>query len=106
MSKNAIWYIYDMSTEEFKVSGGDLIDTVKRIISEGNARRIIIKSESGNTLVEFPLTIGAIGALIAPVLAAVGAIAALVTRCTIVVERRDGTATPSPESPQAEDIQA
>lgn len=78
-----------MSTEEFKVSGSDIIDTVKRVIAEGNARRIIIKNESGETLVEFPLTIGAIGALIAPVLAAVGAIAALVTRCTIVVEKRD-----------------
>ncbi len=78
-----------MSTEEFKVSGSDIIDTVKRVVAQGNARRIIIKNEAGNTLVEFPLTIGAIGALIAPVLAAVGAIAALVTKCTIVVERRD-----------------
>jgi len=77
------------TTEEFKVSGSDIIDTVKRIIAQGNARRIIIKGESGATLVEFPLTIGAIGALIAPVLAAVGAIAALVTKCTIVVEKRD-----------------
>lgn len=83
-----------MATEEFKVSGADLIESVKRIIAEGNARRIIIKRESGETLVEFPLTIGAIGALIAPVLAAVGAIAALVTKCTIVVERRDD-ATPA-----------
>lgn len=79
------------TTEEFKVSGSDIIDTVKRIVAEGNARRIIIKNEAGNTLVEFPVTIGAIGALIAPLLAAVGAIAALVTRCTIVVERRDGS---------------
>jgi len=85
------------TTEEFKVSGGDVINTVKRIIAEGNARRIIIKSEAGNTLVEFPLTVGAIGALLAPVLAAVGAIAALVTKCTIVVERRDS---------KPEDIQA
>lgn len=88
-----------MSTEEFKVSGSDIIDTVKRVIAEGNARRIIIKNESGETLVEFPLTIGAIGALIAPVLAAVGAIAALVTRCTIVVERRDA----APGAPAQED---
>ncbi len=94
-----------MATEEFKVSGSDIIDTVKRIIAQGNARRIIIKSEQGNTLVEFPLTIGAIGALIAPVLAAVGAIAALVSKCTIVVERRDGApATEVP--PQEETIQA
>lgn len=92
-----------MSTEEFKVSGSDIIDTVKRIVAQGNARRIIIKSETGATLVEFPLTIGAIGALIAPVLAAVGAIAALVTKCTIIVEHRDGAA--GSDAP-AEDIEA
>jgi hypothetical protein len=78
-----------MASEEFKVSGEDVIGVIKKIIAEGNVRRIIIKKEDGETLVEFPLTIGAIGALIAPMLAAVGAIAALVTRCTIVVERRD-----------------
>lgn len=84
-----------MSTEEFKVSGDDVIATIKKILAEGNARRIIIKKENGESLVEFPLTIGAVGALIAPVLAAVGAIAALVTKCTIVVERRDAAATRS-----------
>ncbi len=78
-----------MSTEEFKVNGEDVIKTVKQLIAEGNARRIIIKREDGTTLVEFPLTFGAVGALIAPMLAAVGTIAALVTKCTIVVERRD-----------------
>lgn len=85
-----------MSTEEFKVSGGDVVDAVKRIIAQGNARRIIIKNEAGATLIEFPLTLGAIGAIIAPVLAAVGAIAALVTKCTIVVERRDTPPTDAP----------
>lgn len=84
-----IWYTYYMKTEEFKVSGEDVIAVIKKIIAEGNARRIIIKKEDGTTLVEFPVTIGAIGALIAPMLAAVGAIAALVTKCTIVVERRE-----------------
>lgn len=78
-----------MSTEEFKVNGEDVIGTIKKIIKEGNARRIIIKNEKGDSLVEFPVTIGAVGALIAPALAAVGAIAALVTKCTIVVEKRD-----------------
>ncbi len=78
-----------MATEEFKVSGDDVISTVKKIIAEGNARRIMIKNDAGETIVEFPLTIGAVGALIAPLLAAVGAIAALVTKCTIVVEKRD-----------------
>ena len=83
-----------MSTEEFKVSGNDIIATVKKIIAEGNARRIMIKNEAGETIVEFPLTVGAVGALIAPLLAAIGAITALVTKCTIVVERRDTSAAP------------
>lgn len=78
-----------MSTEEFKVSGEDVLKTVKKLIAEGNARRISIRREDGSTLMEFPLTVGAVGALIAPALAAVGAIAALVTKCTIVVEKRD-----------------
>lgn len=78
-----------MATEEFKVSGDDVISTVKKIIAEGNARRIMIKNDAGETIVEFPLTVGAVGALIAPLLAAVGAVAALVTKCTIVVEKRD-----------------
>ncbi len=78
-----------MSTEEFKVSGDEVVKTIKNIIAQGNARRIIIKREDGSTLVEFPLTVGAVGALLAPMLAAVGTIAALVTKCTIVVERRD-----------------
>ena len=74
--------------EEFKVSGSQLIDKIKQLIVEGHARRIIIKNESGDTLVEFPVTIGIVGALLAPILAAVGAIAALVTSCTVVVEKR------------------
>lgn len=73
--------------EEFKVSGEELLGKVKKLINEGNVRRIVIKNKDGKQLVEFPLTIGVVGAVIAPVLAAVGAIAALVTECTIVVER-------------------
>lgn len=74
--------------EEFKVSGEDVVKKVKEIIEEGNARRIIIKNENGETVVEFPVTIGVVGALVAPYLAAVGAFAALLTKCTIVVEKR------------------
>ncbi|MDP2945743.1 MAG: DUF4342 domain-containing protein [Atribacterota bacterium] len=74
--------------EEFKVSGEDIIEKIKEIIKEGNARRIIIKNEDGESVAEFPLTIGAVGALVAPILAAVGAIAALLTKCTIVVEKK------------------
>lgn len=77
------------TTEEFSVNGEELIAKVKELINEGNVRRIIIKDADSKTLVEFPVTIGVVGALIAPMLAAVGAIAALVTKCTIVVERRD-----------------
>jgi hypothetical protein len=79
----------DKSTkkEEFKVNGEDLLRKVKQIINEGNVRRIIIKNKDGKNLIELPLTIGVVGAVLAPVLAAVGAIAALVTECTIIVER-------------------
>lgn len=78
-----------MSTEEFKVSGEGLLAKVKELIKEGNIRRIIIKNEEGNTVVEIPLTVGVVGALIAPMLAGVGAIAALVSNCTLIVERRE-----------------
>lgn len=74
--------------EEFKVSGEHIVSTIKDLIREGNARRIIIKNESGETLIEFPLTVGAIGTLLVPTLAAVGALAALVTKCTIIVEKK------------------
>jgi hypothetical protein len=76
-------------TEEFKVSGEDLLKRVKALIAEGNIRRITIRNKEGKNLVELPLTIGVVGAVLAPMLAAVGAIAALVTECTIVVEREE-----------------
>lgn len=75
--------------EEFKVNGEELLKRVKQLINEGNIRRITIKNKEGASLVEIPLTLGVVGALLAPTLAAVGAIAALVTECTIVVERRE-----------------
>ena len=73
--------------EEFKVNGEELLAKVNQLINEGNVRRIIIRNKDGKNLVEFPLTIGVVGAVLAPILAAVGAIAALVTECTIIVER-------------------
>lgn len=76
-------------TEEFNVSGEGLIKKVKELINEGNVRRISIKSKDGKVIAEFPLTLGVVGAVFAPVLAAVGAIAALITECTITVERED-----------------
>lgn len=74
--------------EEFVIDGEKLLDKVKELIREGNVTRIIIKSKDDKVLVEFPVTIGLVGALIAPMLAAVGAIAALVTECKVVVVRR------------------
>jgi hypothetical protein len=73
--------------EELKVGGEELLGKVKELIHEGNVRRVIIKNEKGETLVEIPLTIGVAGALLAPSLVAVGAIAAMVTDCTITIER-------------------
>lgn len=69
--------------------GSNLVEKVKELIHEGNVQRIIIKNEQGHTLVEIPVTLAAIGVIAAPVLAAVGAIAGVVTKCTLVVERRE-----------------
>lgn len=74
--------------ETFKIKGEQLIDKVKKLIKEGNVRRITIKDKKGKTLVVLPLTFGVVGAVIAPVLAAVGAIAALISECTVTVERQ------------------
>ncbi len=76
-------------TQEFQVNGEMLVAKIKEILREGNIRRVIIKNEEGRVLVDIPLTLGVVGALLAPQLAAIGAIAALVTRCTIIVEQMD-----------------
>ena len=73
--------------EEFRVDGEELLKKVKQLLNEGNVRRITIKNKDGKSLVEIPLTVGVVGAVLLPVLAAVGAIAALVTECSIIVER-------------------
>ncbi len=80
--------VKEVKIEEFKVSSDDLVKTVKELIHKGNIRRIIIKDEKGKVLLEIPVTIGVIGAILAPWLAAIGVIAAMVTNCTIVVERK------------------
>jgi hypothetical protein len=85
-------------TQEFTVSGDQVIAKVKELVNEGNIRRLIIKSEDGRTILEVPLTLGVIGAALLPVFAAIGAAAAIATRCTIVVERYepgDGDQTPA-----------
>jgi len=77
-------------TEEFHVNGDDIIAKIKELVHEGNIRRIIIKNEEGRTLIDLPLTLGVVGALLVPQLAAIGAIAALLTHGTIVVEKVEG----------------
>ena len=74
------------SKETIKVTADQVVDAVKKLVHEGNVRRVIIKQE-GRTIAEFPLTVGVIGAVLAPMLAAVGAIAAVATDCTVEVER-------------------
>ncbi len=74
-------------TEEFKVAGDQIMTKVKELVHEGNVRRITIKNDQGTTLVVIPLTVGVVGAILLPIWAAVGAIAALVTNCSITVER-------------------
>ncbi len=76
-------------TEEFSVDGELLLSKIKEIFREGNIRRITIKNEDGHVILDFPMTLGVVGVLLAPQLAAIGAIAALVTRCTLVVEKED-----------------
>ena len=76
-------------TEVFSISGEELVSTVKKLVHEGNIRRIAIENKDGRTLLEVPLTLGVVGALLLPTLAALGALAAIVTECKIVVERID-----------------
>jgi hypothetical protein len=77
----------EVRTEEFRVNGEELLSKIKQLIHEGNIRRISIKDKDGKILIEFPLTFGVVGLVLAPTLAAVGAIAALVSEATIVVEK-------------------
>jgi uncharacterized protein DUF4342 len=80
--------------QSFKVDGTAVIDRIKEIIREGNVRRVVVEHE-GRTIAEFPLTVGVVGAVLAPVAAAIGALVALLKDCTIHVER-------VPEAPEAE----
>lgn len=76
-------------TEEFRVNGEEILAKVKELIREGNIRRIIIKNDDGKTLIDIPLTVGVVGTIIAPQLAAIGAIAALLSHGTIVIEKEE-----------------
>jgi len=75
--------------ETFSINGEQLLKKIKEIIAEGNVRTITIKDKNGKELMTFPLTIGVVGAVLAPVLAAVGALAALIGECSITVEREE-----------------
>ncbi|HYF33491.1 MAG TPA: DUF4342 domain-containing protein [Chitinophagaceae bacterium] len=80
-----------MSTkkETFNINGEDLLNKIKDLIKEGNVRKITINDKSGKELMSFPVTVGVVGILLAPVLAAIGALAALITECTITVEKEE-----------------
>lgn len=78
----------EFSKEQIKVYGHELLKKVKELVKEGNVRRIIIKDEKGKVMMEIPVTFAVVGAFFAPVLAAVGALAALMTKCTLEVERK------------------
>ena len=87
--------------EEFKVRGSELVEKIRELVHESNVRRIIIRDDKGNTFMEVPLSIATIGAMLVPLLAAIGAIAALVADFTIVLERiqEDKPAAPGPPPP-------
>ncbi len=88
-------------TQEFTLNGDEVVAKVRELLHEGNIRRIIIKNEDGRTMLEVPLTLGLIGAALLPVLAAIGAAAAIATKCTLVVEREIPSASSSAEGPGA-----
>ena len=77
--------------ESFSINGEELLNKVKELVKEGNIRKISIHDKEGKELLSFPLTIGVVGVLFAPVLAAVGALAALIGECKLTVEREDKT---------------
>jgi hypothetical protein len=78
----------EYKTEEFHINGEELLAKIKELIHQGNIRRIIIKNREGKTMIEFPMTLGVVGAVLAPTLAAVGAVAALIGEATVVVEKK------------------
>ena len=95
---------FESFVEEVNVLGRDLVEKVRELIHEGNVQRIVVKDEHGNTFVEIPVAVAAVGAILAPLLAAVGAISALVAKFTIVIVRSEPKAKapePPPPAPEA-----
>jgi hypothetical protein len=97
--------VNDTWWETIKVQGGELLDKVKDLIREGNVRRIVI-AQGDRTVAEFPLTAGVVGAVLAPMLAAVGALAALLTECSISIEREKTAAGAGPAAPTSATAEA
>lgn len=77
------------TSEEYTVSGNNIVDRVRELLHEGNVMRVIVKDEGGKTLLEIPATVGVVGVVLAPWLAVLGVVAALVAKCKIIVERRE-----------------
>lgn len=92
-----------MRTEEFKVSGNDIIKKIKELVNEGNIRKITIRDKEGKSIAEFPLTVGVVGTVIVPILAAIGTIVALVAECTISVEKEEHAKPGTSESDNDEE---
>ena len=88
----------ESTTESWQVRGSELLEAAKRLLHEGNVRRVVVK-QGDRTIAEFPVTVGVIGAAIAPAVAAIGAMAAVLAECTIEVERVDAPAAPSGPAP-------
>lgn len=84
--------------DEFQLKGEEVVAKVKELVREGNVRRIMVSDADGKTLVEIPLTVGVVGALLLPALAALGAVAALLTDCTITVVRQDAAPDAAPDA--------
>ncbi|WXG44357.1 MAG: DUF4342 domain-containing protein [Promethearchaeati archaeon SRVP18_Atabeyarchaeia-1] len=78
-----------MTQEEYSVSSDDLVAKVRQLLHEGNVRRIVVRDEKGKTLLEIPLTLGVVGFILAPWMAALGVVAAMVSKAKIVVERKE-----------------
>jgi hypothetical protein len=91
MTSRTVW-------ESFKADGETVIEKLKALIHEGNVRRVVVQHD-GRTIAEFPLTVGVVGAVLAPVVAAIGALVALLKDCTIQVERADPGAAPAEDAP-------
>ena len=78
----------EVKTESFTMNSDEVVQKVKELLHEGNVTRIMVKDEKGNLLLDLPVTVGVVGLVLAPLLAAAGAIAAIATRCTLTIERR------------------